>query len=145
MCKGNGLKQVGFGLMMTALISIISGVIVNSIRQDSLPIVPEYLRNKSIKHMMSLPPRAVISNVLLIDARPHYLFRKCHLPSAVNFPPDNFDFFYGLLLSEISKNRQLFILGRSYSRAYDKELAYRLFLLGHRDITVIAPDHFCLH
>jgi hypothetical protein len=138
------LNSVGFGLMITIFMSIISGFIVNGIREAKVPIVPEYIGNESIKHITALPTEPQRFKGLLIDARPHRLFKECHFPSTVNFPPGNFDFFYGLVISERSKNRQLFILGRTYSHAYDEELAYQLFIKGHRNITIVALNHFCL-
>ena len=140
-------KRVVLGLLIVIPVSVISGIAANAFREQGIALVPEYMRNRSlwhIKHIALDSESAEGLEGLLVDARPNHLYEDCHAPEASNFPPGKFDFFYGLRFSGISKKQPIFVYGRTYSRAYDEELAYRLSLKGHRNITVVPLRLSCL-
>jgi hypothetical protein len=136
-------KTVALGLLITISLSILSGVTANAIREEAVPLVPEYVRNHSIKHIAIYRGSIGEFRGVLFDARPHRIYKECHVPQAFNFPPGKFDFFYGLRLSGTSREMSIFIYGRTYSRAFDEQLAHQLFLKGHQNVTVVRVSLAC--
>lgn len=136
-------KRIAVGLAIIIPVSVISGLAANALREHPLPLFPAYLQNHNIKRFDVHGGMMGRFRGLLIDARPNHLFQECQIPEAFNFPPGKFDFFYGLYLSNISKEVPIFIYGRTYSRAFDEDLADQLFQRGYKDITVVSLHVFC--
>ena len=137
-------KRTILGLIITIPVSILTGIAGNAAREQPLPLFPEYLvNNHSINHIDVHAGAMSEFRGLLVDARPNPAYRKCHVPEAFNFPQGKFDFFYGLYLSHTPKEIPIFIYGRTYSRAFDEQLAFRLFLKGHKNITVVPLYFSC--
>ncbi len=136
-------KRIAVGLAIIIPVSVISGITANALREQRLAFFPEYLWDHNIKRFDVHCGIMGQFRGLLIDARPNHLFQECHIPEAFNFPPAKFDFFYGLCLSNTSKEVPIFICGRTYSRAFDEHLAHELFQRGHRDITVVSMHLSC--
>jgi hypothetical protein len=136
-------KAVVLGPLIIIPLSILSGVTANAIREQAVLLVPEYVRNHSIKHIDISSGSTGEFTGILIDARPHSIYEECHVAEAFNFPPGKFDFFYGLRLSGISKEMPIFIYGHTYSRAFDEQLAHQFFLKGHQNVTVVRLSLAC--
>ena len=133
-------KKIFFDLMVIAFTGILVAVILNKFRADRVPLIPPYLDNSLYREMkLSTFQRGEFksSRCFIFDARPHELYHKNHLTGAVNFPVSQFDFFCQLRLADAPPDVPIFIYGRTTSRAYDKELAYRLSLMGYKNVTVI--------
>jgi rhodanese-related sulfurtransferase len=133
-------KRIVVGLAIIIPVSVISGITANALREHGLAFFPEYVWDHGIKRIDIHSGMMGQFRGLLIDARPNRLFKQCHIPEAFNFPPGKFDFFYGLYLSNTSKDVPIYICGRTYSQAFDEQLAQQLFLKGHKDITIV-PFH----
>jgi hypothetical protein len=134
-------KKVLTGLVGLWIVSLVSGLTSSAVRDGKVAFIPDYLWNKPSSGEIKQPgPSSGIMaqfRGLLIDARPNQFYRACHVPEAFNFPPIKFDFFYGLYFSGVSKTLPIFVYGRTYSHAFDKELAYQLLQKGHLNITVV--------
>lgn len=133
-------KKIFFDLMVIAFTSIFVAVIVNKLRADGIPLIPPCLDNSLYREIkLSTFQRGEFksSRCFIFDARPHELYQKNHLAGAVNFPVSQFDFFYQLRLADAPPDVPIFIYGKTISRAYDKELAYRLSLMGYKNVTVL--------
>ena len=130
-------KRTILGLIVTIPFSIFTGIAGNTFREQPLPLFPEYLVNHSINHIDVHAGAMSEFRGFLVDARPHPTYQKCYIPEAFNFPPDKFDFFYGMYFSHVSKEVPIFIYGRTYSRAFDEQLAHQLLLRGHKNVTVV--------
>jgi len=48
-----------------------------------------------------------------------------------------FDIMYMMELSDVDKDKEIIINGRSFSTRYDEELARKLKLLGHKDVKIL--------
>jgi hypothetical protein len=137
------VKRIVVGLAIIIPVSVISGVTANVLRGRPLDFLPEYVWSHGIKRIDTYGGMMGRFRGLLIDARPNHSFKECHVPEAFNFPPGKFNFFYGLYLSNTSKEVPIFICGRTYSRAFDEQLAHQLFLKGHKDITIVRMQLSC--
>lgn len=136
----NKWKRVLYDMIIIVLISVFSAIVVNNLRSDGIPLFPPYMHG-NFYHKMSFDvfQKDMLKNHnrFIFDARPHEIYEKNHLSGALNFPVSGFDFFYDLYLANISRDVPIFIYGRTLSFAYDLELAYGLYLRGHKDIIVI--------
>jgi len=133
-------KRVLFDLMIITCVGILSGIVVNELRADGIPLLPAYI-DSSFHREMDLNAfkreKCKNSRCLVFDARPHEFYEKDHLMEAVNFPTAQFEFFYGLYLADAPPDTPIFVYGRTISRACDRELAYLLALKGHKNVTLI--------
>lgn len=133
-------RRVFFDLMIIMCVGIFSGIIVNELRADGVPLLPSYLDSSFYQEMdLNTFKREKCKNArcLIFDARPHEFYEKDHLMGAVNFPPSQFDFFYDFYLADKPPDVLIFVYGRTVSRACDQELAYLLSLKGRKNVTVI--------
>ena len=133
-------KIVFFDLIIVTVAAILIAVLVNGLRANRIPILPPCMDNGLYREMkMSAFEQEEIKNFrcFIFDARPHELYQKNHLTRAKNFPVSQFNFFYSFYLDDVPLDVPIFVYGRTLSYAYDRELAYRLSLMGHKDITVI--------
>lgn len=137
-------KKVLLGLIIIVPVSVLIGITTNAFRGQGMPLIPQYMRGDVIKRIDTNNGGMGMFRGLLVDARPNQLYKRCHIPEAFNFPPGEFNFFYGLYFSGVPKDVPLFIYGRTLSRAYDEQLANQLYLKGHHDVTVVHLRLSCL-
>ncbi len=133
-------KKILFDIIIILVSGIFIAALVNGLRADRIPIIPPCMDKGFYQEMkMSVFAQGKIENsrCFIFDARPHELYQKNHLPNAVNFPVLQFDFFYHFYLDNAPLDVPIFIHGKTLSNAYDRELAYRLSLMGYKNVTVI--------
>jgi rhodanese-related sulfurtransferase len=77
-------------------------------------------------------------DTVLVDARPPELFNRSHIPDAINIPAPLFDIIYPMkLASRLQPGQAVVVYGRTFSKRYDEEVAYRL-LQRHDDVRVMT-------
>ncbi len=133
-------KLILFEMIIVTVATILVATLVNGLRADKVPMLPPYLDNSLYGEMKlsTFQQKEIInSNCLIFDARPHELYQKNHLANAKNFPVSQFDFFYNLHLTGVPLDTPIYIYGGTFSQAYNRELAYRLYLKGYKNVTVI--------
>jgi 3-mercaptopyruvate sulfurtransferase SseA len=72
-----------------------------------------------------------------VDARPFTLYERAHISGAVNIPLALFDIMYMMELSELKKDKQIIVYGRTVSSYYDERVARKLILRGHKNIGIL--------
>lgn len=133
-------KRNFFEIIFILIVVIVSAFISNELRADKLPLLPYYVTNNFYHEMRLNDFHQHEGNDfkgLIFDARPHSMYEKGHVTAAKNFSVSEFDFFYHFHLANVSPDTPIFIYGRTVSNAYDLELAYRLHIKGHKNITVL--------
>ena len=137
---GSKWKKLSTDIIIILTTSTMIALLINELRENKIPLMPPYLNSNNYKEI----PLGVFqrgdykhSRCLIFDARPYKLYEKYHLTGALNFPVSQFDFFYHFHLDSAPPDVPIFVWGRTMSRAFDKELAYRLSLTGHKNVTVI--------
>ncbi len=120
-------------------LSLLCGVIFNHSNPNGISLVPTLLSDKEIS--MALPAHAKAKHaegtVLFVDARPHTLYDQRHIEGAVNIPLALFDIMYMMELSELDKEKNIIVYGRTISSHYDEKLARKLTLRGHKNVVVL--------
>jgi 3-mercaptopyruvate sulfurtransferase SseA len=76
-------------------------------------------------------------SAFFLDARPSNFYGKDHIKGAKNLPLVIFDFMYMMELSEVEKDKEIIINGRSFSTRYDDQVARKLKLLGHKNVKIL--------
>jgi rhodanese-related sulfurtransferase len=77
-------------------------------------------------------------DAVLVDARPQELFKRKHIPEAINVPAPLFDIIYPMkIASRLMPNQTVVVYGRTISKHYDDEVAYRI-LQRHEQVRVLA-------
>ena len=61
-----------------------------------------------------------------------------HIAGAVNVPSDLFDLVYLMDLSHTDKEKEIIVYGRTISSLYDEQVASKLRLRGHKNVSTLA-------
>jgi len=119
---------------------MILGLVYNFASPGGIAVIPTTWRHAS-------PPRIDIQEAqqmfntqgaLFVDARPPEFYNQRHITAAVNLPPALFDFIYMMRFSRMVPEQTFIVYGRTISRHYDEEIAYRLRDRGHPNILVLT-------
>ena len=134
-----GPKASWLDFFVIFFLSLIGGIIFNYSNPNGIDLIPTFITNESIAHVTSSQAFAYYSrgNTLFLDARPATLFHKGHIKGAVNIPLPLFDIMYMMKLSEMDKNNNIIVYGRTFSSLYDEQLARKLELRGHENIMIL--------
>lgn len=77
-------------------------------------------------------------DALIVDAMPSNFYQKRHIKNAVNMPLALFDIVYTMTFDEEDKAKKIIVYGETISKPYDLEVADKLMLRGHTNVTVLA-------
>lgn len=107
--------------------------------RGGLPLWPESLRRTEPPQVSAAEARGLVEEAggIVLDTRPAGLYRRKHLPGAVNVPPGLFDVVYVLRLAALAPERPIVVYGRTLSRRYDNEVAFRLSVRDHANVRVL--------
>ncbi len=133
-------RNIWLDLTIIVAVAVCSGLAVNEIRAHGVPILPPSAEGGHYREMDLSAVRSELARnprVVIFDARPHELYQKNHVAGALNFPVSQFDFFYDYYLGDAPSDTPIFVCGRTFSRALDQELAYRLSQKGHKNVTLL--------
>jgi rhodanese-related sulfurtransferase len=115
------------------------GIISNLSNPDGIGLVPQIWLQKSSSpidiNQAKLHYDTGIS--LLVDARPPNFFKQEHIRGAVNLPMAIFDFLYMMKFSGLDPAKEIIVYGRTISRHYDEEVAFKLTSRGHSNVKVL--------
>jgi CRP-like cAMP-binding protein/rhodanese-related sulfurtransferase len=78
--------------------------------------------------------------VLFIDARPSSFYDQEHIKGALSLPSDLFDIAYLMELEQINRSQEIVVYGRTISSLYDEQVADKLRLRGHTNVSILAGD-----
>lgn len=119
---------------------LILGLIYNFASPAGIPIIPVTWRHPSSPQVDVLKAEGMLNtrSALFVDARPPEFYNQGHVAAAVNLPPALFDFIYMMHFNRLDPELILVVYGRTISRRYDEEIAYRLRDRGHSNVLVLA-------
>jgi len=120
-------------------LSLLCGVIFNHSNPNGISLLPKLLADTNISMAMPAHARAKYANgnALFVDARPAPLYDQMHIEGAINIPLALFDIMYMMELSELDKEKDIIVYGRTISSHYDEKLARKLTLRGHKNVVVL--------
>ena len=78
--------------------------------------------------------------VLIIDARPSSFYNQEHIKGALSLPSDLFDIAYLMALDQINRSQEIVVYGRTISSLYGEQVADKLRLRGHTNVSILAGD-----
>jgi rhodanese-related sulfurtransferase len=78
--------------------------------------------------------------VLFVDARPSSFFDQDHIKGALSLPSDLFDIAYLMGQERIDRAQEIVVYGRTISSLYDEQVADKLRLRGHNNVSVLAGN-----
>lgn len=120
-------------------LSLLFGVIFNYSNPNGIELIPRILSDEGISRVapsLELVKRAK-SDVFIVDARPSALYEHMHIKGAVNIPLALFDIMYMMELSELDKEKNIIVYGRTISSHYDEKMAGKLILRGHKNVAIL--------
>jgi rhodanese-related sulfurtransferase len=119
---------------------MILGMVYNFASPGGIPIIPITWRHPSSPRIDILKARTMLNarSALFVDARPPEFYNQQHIATAVNLPPALFDFIYMMRFNRLDPGQTLVVYGRTISRRYDEETAFRLRDRGHANVLVLA-------
>jgi rhodanese-related sulfurtransferase len=125
-------------LLMLAVATLLS-LLFNVSNPNGIPLLPEEMFREPVPRVEVAAVRERVGKepIVLVDARPAELFNLGHIPQAVNIPAPLFDIIFPMKLApHLQDGQPVVVYGRTISRRYDEEVAYRL-KLRHDDVAVM--------
>jgi rhodanese-related sulfurtransferase len=78
--------------------------------------------------------------ILFLDARPSSFYDQEHIKGALSLPSDLFDIAYLMELERIDRSQEIVVYGQTISSLYDEQVADKLRLRGHTNVSILAGD-----
>jgi rhodanese-related sulfurtransferase len=137
------MRSTRVSLLDIALILLagtLLGMVYNFASPSGIPLVPRVWRYPSPARIGIADARArrIAGGILIVDARPAEFYNQRHIHDALSLPLALFDFVYMMRFSQIDPQRPIVVYGRTVSRHYDEELAYKLSQRGHPHVFVLT-------
>jgi rhodanese-related sulfurtransferase len=132
-------RASGFDCVLILLLATAVGVLFNFAAPQGISLVQESVLRPAVAGITPGAARRVMEKdgAILIDARPRELYDRQHIQGALNVPLSLFDVVYMMKLSQLDPARPVIVYGRTISRRYDDELAFRLKQRDHEDVKVL--------
>lgn len=128
-----------FDLLVIVGLSLLFGVVFNLSNPNGINLLPKSSTTEAISAMSLAGAMAkhAKGEALFLDARPSGFFEQQRIAGAVNLPPALFDIIYMMELSQVDRDRELILYGRTISRHYDAQVAGKLILRGHKNTRLL--------
>ncbi len=126
-------------VILMVIISAVLALAFNYSSPNGIPVVPEAVFQAQAPRVDVLTAHQMLSRseAVLVDARPPELFQQKHIAEAVNIPAALFDVIFPMKLGPTLKPEQVVLIyGRTISKRYDDEVAWRL-LQSHDQVKVL--------
>jgi rhodanese-related sulfurtransferase len=81
--------------------------------------------------------RQKIHDVIFVDAMPTGFYTQKHISKAISLPLAIFDFMYDMFLSQVERDKEIIVYGRTISKHYDGDVANKLVLRGHKNVRIL--------
>lgn len=122
------------------MLAIVLGVLFNFASPQRIPLLPESMLRSPSPTLSAKEARGLIDgrSAILVDARPRELYEQKHIKGAVNVPSALFDIVYLMKRKELDEQKEIIVYGRTVSKHYDQEVAYRLRQRDHEKVRVLA-------
>ena len=127
-------------ILLMVLAGTVLGMVYNAASPAGISLVPRVWRYPSPVRIGVEETRArqAAGEILIVDARPTEFYNQRHIQDALNLPLALFDFVYMMRFSKLEPQHPIVVYGRTFSRHYDEELAFKLTQRGHPRVFVLA-------
>lgn len=132
-------RASGFDCVLILLLAMTVGVLFNIAAPQGIPLVQESMLRPAPAGIHPVEALKITekNEAILVDARPKELFDQQHIRGAINVPLSLFDVVYMMKLSQLEPDQSIIVYGRTISRRYDDELAFRLKQRDHENVKVL--------
>jgi CRP-like cAMP-binding protein len=132
-------KLAWVDFLLIAGLSVLCALIFNQTNPNGVALFPTILSDEAISTISasSAMVRHEKGETLFVDAMPSNFHDKEHIAQAVNIPLAIFDIMYMMALSQVDKEKEIIVYGRTISKRYDKKLASKLALRGHKNVRIL--------
>jgi rhodanese-related sulfurtransferase len=138
------IEQVGrfraFDVLLVLVIASLISMVFNFSNPNGIALLPEEAFREPAPQVDARSVQQMLAkgHTLLVDARPAELFSRGHISDAINIPAPLFDIIYPMKLAHrLQPGHAVVVYGRTFSKRYDEEVAYRL-LQRHDDVRIMA-------
>lgn len=138
------IEQVGRFRAVDALLVIVIAsllsLVFNLSNPNGIALLPEEIFREPAPQVdvRSVQQQLGKDDILIVDARSPELFGLSHIPDAINIPAPLFDIIYPMKLApRLQSGQAVVVYGRTFSKRYDEEVAYRL-LQRHDNVRVMT-------
>jgi rhodanese-related sulfurtransferase len=120
-------------------VSLILAIVFNQSNPNGIPLFPKFPDRRSIP---AIRPAAAMEELkrgeaIIVDAGPANFYGKKHIKGSVNMPLSLFDIVYLMTLADEDKGKKIIVYGSTISSPYDLELANKLILRGHKNVSIL--------
>ena len=138
------IEQVGRfrarDVLLVLIVASLLSLLFNFSNPNGMALLPEETFREPAPGMDARAVQQELGRggIILVDARPPELFNRGHIPDAVNIPAPLFDIIFPMKLApRLEPGQTVVVYGRTLSRRYDEEVAYRL-LQRHDHVRVMT-------
>jgi CRP-like cAMP-binding protein/rhodanese-related sulfurtransferase len=129
-----------FDFILISTVTLICGILFNFSNPNGIQFVRQ---SWSDEPFAALTPSTANSSLqdksaIFVDSRPNTFYDEEHIAGALNIPSDLFELVYLMELAQIDKEKQIIVYGRTISSRYDEQVAGKLRLRGHKDVSILA-------
>jgi CRP-like cAMP-binding protein len=128
-----------FHVVVVMAIGFLLAVVFNQSNPNGIPLflkVPVKDTVPAIKAAQAMEEMKK-SDTLIVDAGPEGFYQRKHIRGAINVPLSLFDVLYEVTFEGEEKAKNVIVYGRTFSKLYDFELAYRLIRKGRKGVRVL--------
>lgn len=142
-------RSVFLGTALLVAISVILALGVNSVRNNSLPLVENWqkkVKDKSEERsnesgvrtigLEQLRERLASGDAVIIDARDPEYYDMGHIPGAINLPVHNFDQSFPVVRGKLGFEKPIIVYCEGYNCEMSDQLAELLLGAGYFNILV---------
>jgi rhodanese-related sulfurtransferase len=128
-----------FDFLLVIGVSVILALVFNKSNPNGIPLFPKFPDRKAISEISAAQAMEEVKKgeALIVDAGPEIFYEKKHIQGAINMPLSLFDIVYMMAFGGDEKGKKVIVYGGTFSKLYDWELADKLLLRGHKDVTVL--------
>lgn len=135
--KVPGISWMDFLIVFS--LSLFFGIFFNLASPNGIKLLP---KSPSTEPVYTITPESALKKfsegkALFVDAMPSNFFERQHVRGAINLPSALFDIIYMMEFSEIDKEKEIIVYGRTISRLYDEDVARKLILRGHSNTRIL--------
>jgi len=125
--------------LVILIVSLLCGIIFNLVNPNGINILPSSWAGESISSasLSMATAKHKDGKTLFLDARPDTFYKQGHIEGAVNVPSALFDLVYMMELSDLDKNKDIIVYGRTISSLYDEQVARKLILRGFKTTMIL--------
>jgi rhodanese-related sulfurtransferase len=120
-------------------VSLVLAIVFNQSNPNGIPLFPKFPDRKSFAAVSPMTAMEEQKNgeAIIVDAGPANFYEQKHIKGSVSLPLSVFDILYMMTLAGENKEKKIIIYGGTISKPYDLELASKLALRGHKNVSVL--------